>query len=602
MENSRKNILKRAVSLVLVIGVFVILSGCSSPPHRPESISLGDYESTKEYISNLIQYEMTKQNVTGLSIALVDDQKIIWAKGFGYADKSAGIAVTPETTFRVGSISKLFTDTAVMQLAEQGKLDIDKPIQTYLPSFSIHSRFPNAGPITARNLMTHHSGLPGDVINGMWVNKPEPFSRLVDQIKDDYVAYPPNFIFSYSNLGITLLGDAVQKVSGEDFSSYLNQSLLQPIGMTHSSFSATVDAPLMSKGYRNGDEAIEPPLRDIPAGGLNSNVLDLSRFMQMVFSEGQSNGRTIIQPATLAEMLRPQNENVALDQDFRIGLGWAFGRQIKNAGIVVGHNGATLLHRSQLLVVPQYKLGVVVLANSPSAIGVVTDVAVQTLKLALEAKAGIHQPKSTMVESSETILSPHDLQTYPGSYATMFGYLKVKSTGQALMGELSNRSFDLIPKADGQFGLRYRLLGAIPWQTADLANINLSSAMISDRNVLVANIRGTKSVVGEKMVPQPISPKWMDRLGDYEIINAKGNALAIEKISLVTRDGFLVLQFSVPAVSGEPVLRPISIMSDTEAIILGLGRSLGETLRVVTIDGEEYASYSGYLFRKKKAI
>ena len=114
-----------------------ILTGCASAPMHPTEIVRNDYEASKSYLAALIQYQMKKHDVTGLSIALVDDQRIVWAQGFGFADKAQNIAATPETLYRVGSISKLFTATAAMQLAEQGRMDIDKPLQTYIPEFSM---------------------------------------------------------------------------------------------------------------------------------------------------------------------------------------------------------------------------------------------------------------------------------------------------------------------------------------------------------------------------------------------------------------------------------------------------------------------------------
>src|SRR5512136_1519669 len=178
----------------IVVLVFM-LSGCSTMPKRPENASRGDYGYTKEYISWLIKKEMNKNNITGLSIALVDDQKVVWAEGFGFADETNKAPATPETIYRAGSISKLFTATAAMQLVEQGRLDIDKPLQAYLPEFSVKSRFPDAGPITPRNIMTHHSGLPSDLLKGMWTKHPEPFENVVNLIRDEYTAYPPNYVF-----------------------------------------------------------------------------------------------------------------------------------------------------------------------------------------------------------------------------------------------------------------------------------------------------------------------------------------------------------------------------------------------------------------------
>ncbi len=260
--------------LFFIIGVAVMV-GCSTVPIKPTSISPGDYEYTKQYVSWLIQKEMKRNNVTGLSIALVDDQRVVWAQGFGYADTANKVPATPETLYRVGSISKLFTATAVMQLAEEGKIDIDQPLQTYLPEFSVKTRFPDAGPITPRSIMTHHSGLPSNHEKGMWSKNPEPFTTDVTYLKDEYTAYPPNYIFSYSNLAVTILGPVIEKVTDRDFVSYMDDALLRPMNMTHSSFAPGPDLkPFLSKGYRDGKEIEEAGLRDVPAGALQSNVLE----------------------------------------------------------------------------------------------------------------------------------------------------------------------------------------------------------------------------------------------------------------------------------------------------------------------------------------
>lgn len=255
-------ITKKIVSLLVpFLACGALLLGCSTAPVKSKTAALGDYEYTKQYISWQIKKEMKSRNITGVSIALVDDQRIVWAEGFGYADKANNVPATPETVYGVGSISKLFTATAAMQLVEQGKMDIDKPVQTYLPEFSIMTRFPDAGPVTPRNIMTHHSGLPSNLNKGMWSKNPEPFTNVVTRIKNDYVAYPPNFIFSYSNLGVTLLGHAIQNVSGRDFPGYMDESLFRPMNMNLSGFSVRPDMkPFLAKGYRNSKEIDEGPI------------------------------------------------------------------------------------------------------------------------------------------------------------------------------------------------------------------------------------------------------------------------------------------------------------------------------------------------------
>jgi len=264
--------MKASCKSTVLMGSMFFLSicfmfACATAPTKPEATTLGDYEQTKQCVSQLIKKEMKRNRVTGLSIALVDDQRIIWAEGFGFADKANKVPATQETVYKVGSISKLFTAMATMRLMEQGKIDIDKPLQTYLPEFSVRSRFPNQDPITLRCLMTHHSGLPYFLLKGATAKNPEPFTKVVTLIKDDYITYPPNFVFAYSNVGFTLLGHALERVSGRDFVSLTDELLLRPMSMTHSSFSPGPDLqPLVSKGYHKGKEKEEGPMRDIPRG------------------------------------------------------------------------------------------------------------------------------------------------------------------------------------------------------------------------------------------------------------------------------------------------------------------------------------------------
>ena len=171
---------------------------------------------------------------------------------------------------------------------------------------------------------------------------------------------------------MTLLGHIVQTVSERDFIPQLETTLLHPLGMTDAYF-ATVSrgSSQDSKGYKKGKETPITPLRDIPAGGLHASVNDLSRFMMMIFADGRAGGRQLVQAETLNEMLRPQNEAVALDLDFKIGLGWALSGlgqiNIRNAGKVIHHNGGTPLFHSQMILLPEHKLGVVVLSNSAAS-------------------------------------------------------------------------------------------------------------------------------------------------------------------------------------------------------------------------------------------
>lgn len=587
--------------VIIAASVATTLTACTSAPVKPAQFSRGDFDGARQYLASLIEHEMKKHEITGLSIALVDDQKIVWSQGFGYADKAASLAATPDTLYRVGSISKLFTATAVMQLAEQGKLDIDQPLHTMLPEFSIKTRFPDtSGAITPRNIMTHHSGLPGDLFDGMWTAKPEPFTGVVSRIRDEYVPYPPNYVFAYSNLGITLLGHTIEKISGSDFSTYMQQNLLLPMGMTHSNFSTHFDDKLMSKAYRAGAEDKEVPLRDVPAGGLNSSVQDMSRFMQMVFAQGRAGGREIIRPASLAEMLRPQNADIALDLDFHMGLGWMLSHgTITNAGTVARHGGATMLHRSELIVLPEQKLGVVVLSNSDSGEKIVTKLAETALKLALETKFGIAQTAHT-TENPAKSQDALDPALYAGTYVTELGFAKLEKDGKGLVATLGGKRLELLPCDEGRACLQYKLLGLLPIPVESLDKLRLSRAQVAGREIIVANSEGTNWLAGERIKPVPISEHWLKRQGNYQLIgtdstDAIQRMLNEKGVSLKYADGYLNVEH------GSDIVMTLAPLSDTEALIRGLGRGKQETVRVVTIDGAEYLTYSGLVLKKKPA-
>ena len=580
--------------------VFFLLNGCSTTPARLETAVCADYECVKESISRLARQEMEKNNVTGLSIALVDDKGLIWAQGFGYADKGNNIPATPQTVYRVASISKLFTATAIMQLAEQGKINIDEPLTSYLPEFSIKTRFPGEGKITPRNLMTHHSGLPANFYKGIFSSNPEPFTKVIKELKDEYLAYPPDSVYSYSNLGVTLLGGVVERVTGKDYASYMKESILGPIGMENSSFS-TKTGTGAAKGYKDGDPTTELGIRDLPATGLLSSAVDLGRFMQMVLMGGMSGERRIIKPETLAEMLRPQNIKVPLDFGIYTGLGWALdgmgNTEIENAGPVVHHGGSLPSFNSQLLILPEKKLGVVVLTNS-STRPAVDDVAAEALTLALEVKTGIKQPRWTRPQKSVKPLSPEEINHFTGSYATPVGLVKAYGKSDFLKAEILGNGVSLMPRTDGKLAIQYKLFGLIPISLRELDDVGVSRATTAGREFLLARSQNLDLIFGEKISPPAVSEKWLERVGAYQIVNQGNDVLFFDGVRLDRQDGFLLIEYYTPLYAEGLMKFPIAPVSDTEAVILGLGGGMGETIHAVTVDGQETLQYSGYKLRK----
>ena len=353
--------------LLNVLLILVLTACATTPPKAPEVQQKGDYTYLKDYMTWFIQKEMKDKDIVGLSVALVDDQRIVWQQGFGYADRENKIAAAPQTVYRAGSISKVFNAMAVMKLVEAGKMDIDQPLATYLPEFTINSRFGSTDGITPRTIMTHHSGLPGDWIDGFFGKQPLPFTQLTSLIKDAYVAYPPNTIMSYSNLAVTLLGHAVQNVSGQEYTQFIDQCLLKPMGMIHSRYATDtgITDGMAAKSYKAGKAVTEYPLRDVPAGGLNTTVTDLARLAMLVNNHGMLENRQIIAPPTLETMFTVQNDAIPLDCGFKMGLAWVIDDQslgAKRTGVLAQrwyHRPLRLVYGSP----PMSRLGVMVMAN-----------------------------------------------------------------------------------------------------------------------------------------------------------------------------------------------------------------------------------------------
>lgn len=579
----------------------LMVAGCVSPPQKPEHVTQGGYGEVIEYGRKLAQYEMKRHDVVGLSIALVDDQDVVWAQGFGFADKERVVAATPDTLYRVGSISKLFTTTAAMQLADQGRLDIDAPLETYVPEFAIKRRFEPETPITLRSLMTHHSGLPLNRLKGMWTATPRPFTRIATELHQEYAAHPPGKIFSYSNLGMTLLGHAIQNRAGQPFSEHMQSAVLAPVDMAHSEFSTGMSTgPLASKGYRQGKAAKIPMLSWVPAGGLNSSVNDLSHFLEMIFARGRSGDRLVLQPASLDEMLQSQNDHVALDFDSRVGLAWMLSGlgdiDIRNAGIVAHHSGGTILFHSQLIALPKHKLGIVVLANSAESREAVNKIATEVLKLALEAKAGLEQPDKDSLQKENPVeaLAP---EAYVGRYATIAGLVSVTQHGDRLKARAFGETLQLRPREDGRLSMQYRLLGLLPIGLDELEGVGLYLKRVSGHEVLTAALYGEEIYAGEKIATPPLPDSWRDRVGNYRISNLDDDIELLKDIRLIIEDELMVLEFETLLSDGFTNRLPLNPVSDTEAIIFGLGPSGGESIQVVETQNGEALHYSGYVIR-----
>jgi CubicO group peptidase (beta-lactamase class C family) len=594
---------RRCVLGTMLLSFVFVLAACGSPPpSRP--VSRGDTSGALTQLQAFIEHELKSQRLAGLSIAVVDDQRVLWSQGYGWADRQNKQPATPQTVYRVGSISKLFTATALMQMAESGQAQLDAPVQAVLPQFQMRSRFGSAAAITPRQLLTHHAGLPRDMGHGMWTADPARFTAVTTALAQMDAAYPTGKVFSYSNLGFDVLGHVVEQVAAQPFETHLQNTLLLPLGMTSASFTAALpNHPLTAKPHNKGQAAAEPALRDMPAGGLNASVLDLSRFLSMVFANGRVGDKVLLQTQTVAQMLSVQNADVALDLGFRNGLGWMLSTlgegSLQGAGVVAHHGGATVNFRSQLYALPEYKLGVVVLSNDAAAREVVNRIAVKALDLLLQAKFGITQPDRVKPIESDQPWTDAAMQAIEGDYTTHFGHVRVVRKGAGLQAQAFGRTFKLQPLQGHELGLRYSVLGLFPVSLGELDFMAISTRRVADRQVLVVRSGGQEMLLGEKIKPVFAMAEPAQWVGRYEFLNRAADDPFQGEVTVESVRGFFLARTQDFEAAGLAPAMPLLPISATEALVMGPLNGWGETARYSVVDGRPQIEFSGYVLRRR---
>lgn len=479
----------------LCIGLALL--GMPRAIHAADAISpQPGYEAIAAGLQRLVRHEMDDKGLPAVSIALVDGQQIVWAAGFGWADRQQQVPASAATVYRVGSVSKLFTDVAVMQLVERGELDLDAPVTDYLPDFQ--PRNPFASPITLRNLMSHRAGLVRESPVGNYFDPTEPsLAETVESLNRTQLVYAPGARTKYSNAGIAVAGRVLERRAGKPFSDYIQQAVLAPLETESTSFEPTpairqrlADAVMWTYDGRTF-AAPTFGLGTAPAGNLYSSVTDLSRFLMALFNDGRAPGGRLLQPETLKQMWTPQP--AAADEPRKFGIGFALGQLEGN--LRVGHGGAIYGFATELAALPEQKLGAVVIANKDLANAVARRLADNALRQLLAKQAGKPLPE---IERPEP-LPPERAQALAGRYA-----------GDGETAELVARNGRLLMR-QGELRTVLKVRGE-QLVVDDL----LASGLQVHRNGAEGLLIGGKAfrrVVDEQPAPPP--DRWQGLIGEY---------------------------------------------------------------------------------------
>ncbi len=459
----------------------LLASGSSSPA--------ADYSPVLPALENEIHREMAEWNIGGVAIALVDDQRLVYAAGFGEAKR--------DSIFRVGSISKLFNAIAVMQQVEAGKLDLDAPLpDEELPI----NPFPAAPAVTLRQILCHRSGFQRESPVGGYFDDSQPgLAATVASVRGCILVTRPGEKTRYSNVAPSLAGHLVEKVSGQSFEEYQREHLLGPLGMTNSAWRLArvprkriAPSRMRVADGRGGWRRRAAPLFDLgtlPAGNLFSTAEDLARFASALLAGGGG----LVKPDTLQQMWQPQ----LTKDDTGFGLGFSIGKFRGHR--TVGHNGAVYGYSSLLVLLPEEKLAVIVLDNEDITNGRIQHIGNTALGLLLEAKLG-EKPPSRAKNSQ-----PQDLAAFAGDYESQSFWAHLQVRDGRLAGEISGQVTRFVPAGGLNFTADNRIDDAVP------------VVFERDATDVVSGFKygAIQHFTRVPASPAPLRPEWRAFLGSY---------------------------------------------------------------------------------------
>ena len=562
---------------------------------------------------NFIQYDLDSilqkyaaaAKLVGSSLSLTDLKGETIFSNYGYSNLQRKDTVQANTLFRIGSCSKTFTAIAVLQLVEKGKINLNEPIQTYLPY--LNWKKPASMPaITVHHLLTHTAGVRDEVSNGLFTERSFSTCMREDMINDTlFIA--PNTLWAYSNYSYGILGCLIEEVSGLSYQSYLSQHIFKPIGMENTDlYLEKAGDRMFAAGYDEEQKIYqEGAVREPAVGDLVSCAKDMELFVRMLLGHGQIDGRQILKPETFEMMTTNQLAPLKLDTGNEFGYG-VFISELETVsdsllGKIIAHKGDTKVFHAIFLVLPKMGVGVTVSTNSENGGAAVNTIAsavlmyylekVKNVDLADGSHNGFYEPQMQYSKlSNEKLIGQYDI----GS-----GLLYLKKKGKKklkMKTDFKSPDIVLLPLDDGIFEAKVFLFKFLPIKVKSTRVFfeevegEIYMKQISKRNK-------SSDYIGKKIPPLPFNKDWQNRVGEYEIVNLDKATISLIPKSLRIHDGLIYLEMT--AVNDTEIYQERSFepQSSTFARSNMIGRGSGQYLKVLS-NGNLY--YSGFEMKIKK--
>jgi len=448
--------------LRIIVLSFVLLSlNCSSlHPDRPV-FKKGDLSDAVIALDTIIRNNLKQQRIPGAAVALVHEGRVIFSRCYGYADNEKQVAITQDTYFMAGSLTKSFTALAVLKLIEEGKIDPNADIKTYIPDFSIRNLYDSEVPISVNHLLTHTSGLMVDYYVHLTGEKKYSNADLLSQLRNEYLCFKPGSAYKYSNIGYRLLGMIVEQVTGEQFEGYLEKEVFKPLGLSKSSFYYTDDMTLhMSKGHDGDTEISRVDSEEKSATGLFSTLKDMTVFLKFLTSRAIESKGGINNNKIIDSIIK--NANPAIDTFYdsksTYSSGWSLNfYQFQDIRMVLSNSGGISGFSAAMAYIPEERLGIIILTNSSLGWKANMDIIARGLRGMIDA-SGSPRSRAPDDETQKKIKSTVEYESLYGRYMGFGPMIDIFQKKNRLYAKFKGPAALLIPEGDGVFKPVIRIL------------------------------------------------------------------------------------------------------------------------------------------------
>jgi len=579
------------------IRLFFVLLLLAVPSRHAFAFDATRFEAA---IADEVARAQRAERAAGMSVGAVNARGASWLKSYGTRDRKTRAPMRNATPYQVGDFSKVLTVMAVLKLASAGRLNLDAPVALYLPTFAPSSRFENLPAIRVRDLLTHHSGLPGATWHGMFHAEGVPQDGVVnaDQL---YLAQPTRQIYAYSNVGFEVAGLVVAAVSGMPYTQYVESEIFAPLGLKESGYELPADA---AHGHRKAEQLPRLLARDAAALGAFMSAADLLSLMAALLDEKVLAAKLNISPDFRAQMFAPQNADVALDLDNKTGLAW----QLTNTGRhrvarVARMNIGVPGFRGLVLFAPDERFAALVLANSSGSGESISDLARHVFDEQIREEKGLEPPDFSEEVPAEVpwpeqakpaLMAPH--------YATALGLVSFSSEGAGRFTmEFLGFNLRATQRSDGWYQLRYRLLGFVPLSFGIFNKVLVAPAQLGNQQVLLAYFQGGRFLFGQALNASAPDSATKALLGRYRLLNPDGlTAQAkVSTVELTERNGMLLATYRIPTglISFDASI-PLQPLGEGRFVVPGLGSNMGDVLRLTPGEKPGFV-FSGYRFARE---